>query len=260
MTTACTPEELAWFKLRNYDGLASATTLDWAWTIHDRVRLKQLFEKKPRPSAHLAELFARLQKSPLKPLGFGLSGFAGNPLDTPTVKLLTVRRINRLTQLLNKIDVEYEDSSRPVDELLPADSLEEGEFVHLVIDPHTTKAKLLADFKIFLNNWYGKFGATVPNGDYGDAKLRGWHALRVIPYFDLQFFAAIHNRRITPRTLADLLDLGYVDAGGPGKVALDNLATRVTEVISLDCFHTLLTFEDRDPNRSKTFGTIFPKK
>lgn len=256
MTTVCTAEELAWFKLRNYDGLSRATTLDWAWTIHDRARLKQLFEKKPRPSAHLAELFALLQKSPLQPLPFELTGYAGNPLDTPTVKMLTVRRIDRLTHLLNKIDVKSEDSSRPVDELLPAGSLEEGEFIHLVIDPHTTKAKLLADFKIFLNNWYRKFGATVPNGDYGDAKLHGWHALRVIPYFDLQFFAAIHNRKITPRTLANLLELGDVDAGGPGKVALDNLATRVTEVISLGCFHTLLTFEDRDPNRSKKFGTI----
>ena len=242
MTTACTPEELAWFSLHNYDGFRTASTQVWAQVIWDRLSLEQ-FRQRPENHAFVLEKFSLLQSDPVQSLGFSMRVNHRNPdIDTSTVRLLSVDHAHILSEEFGEIEIGSDLGTIAVDRLLRDRATPISDFVHLSLDLRGTDEKILDDFAKILKTVREATNDDTPNGDFAN-KVYGWHRAKIVPYFDLMFYAALHDREIKRSTLADLLQLGSISEG-TGKDALKYLKPRTSEVISHKYFHILRTLSD----------------
>ena len=243
-TTFSEAELKSWFELTKYAPLRTATTAEWATVIYNRVSLQHLFNEPAEKPISIEELFGRLQNDPLDDLEFFMGVNKRHHCDTSTVKLLTVDRVHNLSNEFSEIEWIGPGGLDSVDELLRSRSNIARDFVHLSIDPRTTKRQLVKDFRQFVSNWQAHVGKTVKNGDYEVDKLKGWYDRQIIQFFDLWFCGKLFGRSIEPQTYANLLNLGDVATGSPAKIALDSLVKRIREVVSIDCFHGLRTVAD----------------
>ncbi|TAM27230.1 MAG: hypothetical protein EPN62_00130 [Candidimonas sp.] len=234
-------EDLAWFKLDNYAGLRGANTNVWAQVILDRANLRLLFQT-PENIDSVRELFTKLQANPLQSLGFEMNIPKRHEVDTETVKLLTVDRVHALSYEFADIQLGAPSGTNAVDDLLRTRDNAARPFTHLSIDLRATDAQLQKDFKSLIKEWRKHAGNTVTMGDYQN-KLVHWHIGKIIPYFDLCFYARLHKRTIRRETYAKFLELGNL-VGGPAKDKLDGLLTSTTQVVSFKNFHALRTLDD----------------
>lgn len=243
--TAFSEAELrAWFELPKYAPLRSATAADWAMVIYQRASLNYLIDEPAEKPISVKELFGRLRNNPLQDLGFFMGVSKQHPCDTSTVKLVTVDRVHNLSNEFSEIEWMGPGGLDSVDERLLNRTNIARDFVHLSIDPRTTKKQLVKDFSQFVSNWQAHVGKTVKNGDYEVDKLRRWYDRQIIQFFDLWFCGKLYGRSIEPQTYANLLGLGDVATGSHAKITLDSLVYRIREVVSFDCVHGLRTVGD----------------
>lgn len=196
-------DECAWFKLANYSGLRQAPLSDWVHLIEDRVRLQRML--RVGDIDLFGSHFPRLQCAPKSSLGFGQkSRRRPHSVDTATVQPLTCGQIGILDSIASHRQVEDQDV---FDGSVPSDRSDGlACYAHLRVNLQATDAQLKDDFAKWLHTWRGENGA-VTRRKYHSA-VKGWAKNKLIPYMDLQLFAAAREKKIAPLTYAELLDLG----------------------------------------------------
>lgn len=196
-------EECAWFRLASYHGLRQAPLSDWVHLIEDRVRLQTMLRVGDIDLFRV--LFPKIQNAPTAPLGFGQkSKRQPHSTDTTTIQPLTCGEISTLEGIAGHRQLPPHDT---FDGSVPpghTDGL--ACYAHLRVNLQATDAQLKADFAKWLESWRGENG-TVTRRKYQSA-VKAWAKNKLIPYMDLYLFAAVHGRKIAPKTYSSLLELG----------------------------------------------------
>lgn len=231
-------DALAWFRLEKYAGLADADTQKWAQLIFDRANLRKLAGT-PGNRGYLLPLLKKLQDDPLCELGFGYRWKQGHPLDTASIRALTLSRLGALTSEIANgggTPGSSAQNSAAIDELLLShENPFSGSFLHLAVDLTATDAQLHKDFKAWLKAWRQHVDSKVIGGKY-TTKIARWRHTRALEYFDLRLHATVEGRTISREKFAELL--GFQDHPSP-KDLLDELNKSADKNISFATFHAL---------------------
>lgn len=242
-------EDLAWFNLDNYADLRVADVKTWAKAIYTRAMLQRFLENDGRSRIKVKQLFERLKTDPLdtyvspegETLGFDVRLKGSHPCDTPSVKMLTVNRARSLSHEFSGIRSNSKKSASAVDELLLSREHHANHFIHLSVDLQKSKGQIIQDFDKLLSAWRihkARSTQEIANDSATlDKAISRWADNRVIPYFDLSFFATLCRKRIRSKTYIELLQFDRLNGDPQDK--LDRLHANIADIISLKTYDRL---------------------
>jgi hypothetical protein len=209
-------DDLDWFDLEKYAPLANASPADWGQLIRDRIWLESTIDGLIGSAATLAldersslltfcsSMLSSIQMDPTKALGFGKNDrIADHPSNTPTVKLLTAKRLKWLNdefELLDPsplvIDPGFAEAPNSADYPF-------GDVAHLMVKLNATNEAIEKDFGVWLRR-YRKASRAI-GGETYEKKVLRWHESNVLAYKDLTLYEKISGKNIRSDTKMVLL-------------------------------------------------------
>ncbi|MEC5217783.1 hypothetical protein RCH09_002746 [Actimicrobium sp. GrIS 1.19] len=235
-----TEDDLQWFDIEKYSGLENATLAQWGQLIRDRVWLENTVNAHLKSPSSLAPEdrealrtfcvlhFESIKANPLHPLGFErTSNSASHVSDTPTVQLLTGKRLTWLSAAFDELDPRplivdpgFAATSDNADHLF-------RNFAHLMINMNVTDAVIKADFAMWLRK-YRKSAVPLDGGTYTE-KIKAWSASGVVGYKDLTLFEKISGKKIRANDKVVLIrpDGGSTKEDQNARRNLDKQAARI---------------------------------
>ncbi|SKC49558.1 DUF6387 family protein [Paraburkholderia hospita] len=206
-----TEQDLVWFKLDNYTGLAEFAALDWARLVGDRLNIRRAIDGGNLGA--VAGVFESIKATPLKWLGSDVRYVgAEHAANTATVKSMNLRRMLFLADELDScgssgqitdVDDDFLDTAdeRPdaiIDELLatvPTSPFQR--FAHVVVSIDAPRAQIVRDFSAWLDDWLSlRPKGTYKEGDYLKKAQDQWIPHCAVQYFDLKLYEALAGKEI----------------------------------------------------------------
>lgn len=208
-------DHLAWFNLKNYDGLKDKTDGPpnfelWYTVIRDRIEVQRWIDA--GKIDYITPLFEKLKSSPLKALGFDHNyRLILHPTNTRTVNLITSNRIQALNDSMP--DTEAGDSTANVivdQQLLDDEIVTFSDFIHLTINLRAPDEQIKADFDKLLQAWRNHT-TDVKHHDYKNM-FASWASAKLVPFVDLELFSALTGLKIhRNRKFGELLGIGEAE-------------------------------------------------
>lgn len=204
-------EDLSWFDLEKYASLANAGLAIWGQLIRDRIWLESTIdgyivsaatlapEERSGLSTFCSSMLASIQADPTKVLGFGKSDrIAEHPSNTPTVKMLTGKRLKWLNDEFDLLDPAPLIVDSGFAEAPDSDEYPFGDFAHLMVKLNATNEAVEKDFGIWLRR-YRKDSHAIGGETYQQKVVR-WHELNLMAYKDLTLYEKISGKKIRTDT------------------------------------------------------------
>lgn len=204
-------DDLSWFDLDKYDPLANASLAHWGQLIRDRIWLESTIDGFIGSAATLtaqersglrtfcSSMLLSLQEAPTKALGFGKSErIVEHPSNTPTVKLLTAKRLKWLNDEFESLDPSPLVVDPGFAHATNSADYPFGNYAHLMIKLNATNEILESDFAIWLRR-YRRVSHAI-GGETYERKVLRWHEANVMAYKDLTLYEKITGRSIRSDT------------------------------------------------------------
>lgn len=202
-STYLSSQDLAWFSLEKYSGLANFNHQQWCDLILSRVELKRI--TKVHTTSFLLDVIDKLQRSPLSDFGYEIStsGFK-MPKNESAVRMLDVSHLNRISDELRTLNAAPSELIDPMLEERRRDGTSRlPPLAHVAILLAAPEEKILGDFKVWLKDWRAQAGFVKQMGY--ESGPESWLTERVVPYFDLQLIASIQGKKLTKKLLAETI-------------------------------------------------------
>ena len=204
-TRMFTAEELAWFDAARYlpQRLRALDLLDWVNILSHRLAIQRSIDEGDLDHARVC--FLSIKDRPLDSLrGRRQRPGRPDPIDTPTVWLLRVGDLKDLAKRCSAEEAEdwqcfdLRDYPSPIRQYRP--------WAHLQVDLAAPKEVIESDFKSWLGRMKELAGQRPAVCDY-TLEMRTWSDHDYLPYFDLTLFGRLHDKRIAPILMMELLGL-----------------------------------------------------
>ena len=193
-------QNLAWFSLEKYSGLADFSHQQWCNLIFSRVELARI--TKVHTESFLLDVADKLQQSPLSDFGHEIStGSFKIPENESTVRMLIVGHVNHISDELRALNAAPSELIDPIlKKRRKYDPSPLPPLAHVAVVLDAPEEKILDDFKAWLKGWRAQAGF-VNEMEY-EKGPETWLEERIVPYFDLQLVACIRGEKLTKQLLA----------------------------------------------------------
>ncbi len=203
------------FAVSRYGSSLNQSAAWWSIQLGNRIYLKNL--ARIGDTAQFEAYALRLWADPFTDLGFRYINASHAQITSPkvtTVTSLTFGKSSLIGRLANRCDASELDSCD--DKLGLASSLPESEdllsfssVAHVQVDLAATDSKILSDFRRFLKQHRRKhYALPEVRSKLSQATFDRWVQCRVLPCFDIQFWASLTGNRIGPTELGEWLGVG----------------------------------------------------
>jgi len=226
-----------WFDLDLYDGAAGFGRQQWIEQIAKRAVIKTAM--KENDIDLLGKLIPGLIKAPLANWAFkyGNTTPAIEDLDFATGPVVPLGfsdldRLQGLRELIPPVGIDGIDEWRPKWGLKNEELLRQ--FGHLKVDLNVRDKDIITGFRRWLTFYRAAIRFPSPKKLYRkdiNAEAADWHAVRMLPYFDLKAWAKWSRNRLTE---PDQITLLYPDdPTGPTRDKLRKLPKKVARIITI---------------------------
>lgn len=206
--------DFAWFDLSRYAPLESGDLRLWSQALLQRIELARLL--KNGETEFVADQFTQIKADPLGYAGFSRSV---KPTGKAAIKPLTTGQVLVMSDSLaldsnccsasqtqkGDDDGAANDMPQPpfnyamsIDDLArQIDPTPWRRYAHVVIDLYATDDQLTANFAACLDEWRQRVPLEgSPSASTLTTKAKMWAKNRLVPYFDMQMYAALEGKEI----------------------------------------------------------------